>query len=277
MKIIYEEDFSSSLKEMLDKHHYWIFAWECDPGDHEDADIFDRIEKLENGIKIKHLEGDQDVFKSGLNSRTELRPNKYKLDVGKEYIVEARVKFTMKIGAEFLQIMGRYKNGDAHPLLQLESRGDNINSRYKVYNANKWSYREKILDREDADGLWTVHFKADPDPNKGFIRIYKDKKIIWEKVYKTYEENNKNQLWIQYGIYKNTGTDDYQEIIYKNIGIYEPKPGFSYKGQLHQENREVKEKEQIEIREEQKNPETKTIIFTKKDLEYMNLELRLKN
>jgi hypothetical protein len=205
-KIVYKEQFNDDVLTMLRKHKYWVFVWGAKPTEYTSRAIMDRIKIKENKLTITCFKNDKDYSNLGLNPRAELRVNGYHLPANAPLYARIDMKLNHKDSKfEFFQIMQH--NGRASPILQLEVRKGKFGVRYT--NFNNGLIVVPLFNEHLDNAIWDIEFLS--HTSNGYIRVYYNGKQVWELKGRTIS-NNVSNVWTQYGVYRNAGTDIDQSI-----------------------------------------------------------------
>jgi len=213
---MYEERFNEPLKTILERHGYWVFAWNVkDSLNVNDPDIYKRVQIVNNRLHITCFKDDKDYSGLNLNPRAELRVDGYKLKPQTAYRATIQMQLGQRdSGFEFFQIMVA-----SFPALQLEVRDGKFGVRVKDVDKNQLN-PVGLVDAHTNPVLWEVEFFL--DYMRGYFNVFMDKKKVWSMSRKTMERRPSNtSAWTQYGVYKNRGNANDQTLIVDYLKLEE--------------------------------------------------------
>ena len=222
--LIYGLDASGDIYSHMKDKKLWVFSESGSFTTPWDAKgIRDRVYTENGSVVIKKLKGDKDPFNSGLNPRTEIRPDSYKLEWGKDYTIFYTVMFRKSCNATVMQIMGRPNeiNEKAGPILQIDNRNE------------KWNFRGWGIGQSNAgiklffggpvkfNQIYSFKVRYRPHSSNGIIKVWLDGNVVLDHKGKTYT-NSRSSNWTQFGVYGG-GTDSLteNEILVRKFEIHD--------------------------------------------------------
>lgn len=226
--VIYDELFTDSLYNILKNNKYDIFLDGVKPKDYLNPKLYERLIITDNHLKMKRLKGDKEPFGiAHLNTRLELVPG-VRQSLCPIHIY-SKIKFINRdFQSTFLQIGYIDSNNKTQiPLFTLDTR-DTINSynsdsestvinlnarcrfndksdlirRYKISN-----YKERIFNTIREFDIFFY-----PHTDNGYIRVYMDKELVFERIDTKTCFTNDGHYKLQYGLYATDYTLKQNEI-----------------------------------------------------------------
>jgi hypothetical protein len=228
--------FKNSIESIISENKYWCYMMNVDPGNplKNLIEVQKRAHNEADGLRITRLEGDTDVFNSGLNPRAELVPG-LRFPYRQETHIHLEIFFDDEtFNSTFFQLMGKNNSNQTKPIIALDVKGGNVHARIIEFDNGEQFVRHVIAKYSDVYRKEVVFdIYASPNKNSGYFKVFLNNKSVFERTGKqTYWKNapENSQSQVQYGCYGTDGSTSRETLRYhhilveKNNSVPEPEP-----------------------------------------------------
>jgi hypothetical protein len=220
----YQENFDSRTIEHFDHgSNFWQFYWNMNSDPSKTMRRARYQLHSESGgkfLRIIRYPEDQDMLCGGsCNPRCELRfqNSSWMFKHGQENIILLKTRLLSDEGSStFLQIMNRYDNGSAGPIIQMEALGNKYHIRGGSVPRAELSSGSSITADLNKWINWEIRFRG-TNASDGYVDVFKNGIKVFSHVGKNTVSTRKDAHWIQIGLYGSSNmnkTIEFDEIAF---------------------------------------------------------------